>query len=133
MGMFDSFIPSESMKCPSCGRRIKEFQSKDALCILACFEFGEECAYYKHQERNKEETAKDRKKWEEKYSDATKETIDSKMWMGSLISTNEVAHYLDDGAYEIHTFCDCGRRISAEAIIENKRWIGIEHIEVSEP
>lgn len=48
MGMFD--IVKHKMKCPKCGRIIRDFQSKSDLCMLRELDFWEVDNFYAHCE-----------------------------------------------------------------------------------
>ena len=44
MGMFD-YVKYE-MKCPTCGRLLNDFQSKDGMCVMATLEITEVRNFY---------------------------------------------------------------------------------------
>ena len=46
MGMFDYI--NFKMPCPVCGAELKEFQSKDGLCIMGTLEFWEVDNFYSY-------------------------------------------------------------------------------------
>jgi len=40
MGMFDYYIPQPELKCPVCGKQLREWQGKDAHCALFTWKQG---------------------------------------------------------------------------------------------
>lgn len=129
MGVFDTFVTK--VKCPECGKIVKDFQSKDGLNLLETFRIGKKANYYRLRERTFKEKEQDLKNLKKDYP----KIYESKWkdWVGWLRKSGRVLSILGDGQYEVHTSCEyCKSWLTGLAVIKDGIFKEVIELKVEE-